>query len=209
MTHGITPDEELVYHGRWLDVFRAGNGWEYAQRPGASSGVAIIAITVDNRLLLVEQYRVPLKKRVIELPGGMIDAPSTAEETVRSELLQETGYLCTEVIQVCEGALSPGLVNETNGIYRAKTLRRDGRIHEISKPNERGVVKWSMRGNLAERERIQPWEVPVELVPEWLEERRKEGLSVDLRVYAGLFFARRSGEGTQLSQTEHGNSRDQ
>lgn len=178
-----------IYKGKYLHFFRAPNGWEYVERPKAQAGIAIVAVTSEGRLILIEQYRAAHKKTVIELPAGLIEPGQDANKAVRAELRQETGYTCAKAIPICKGALSPGLVNETNIMYCVQGLRRA----DSSKDDEAegGIVRHGQtRGNPGEQERIQTWEVPVDDVPRWLEKRRGSGLVIDLRIYAGLQFVR-------------------
>jgi ADP-ribose pyrophosphatase len=64
-----TPDEVLL-DGKFLRYVRRGN-WEFVQRKKVTGIVGIVAITAARKLLLVEQYRVPLKRNVIEIPAGL------------------------------------------------------------------------------------------------------------------------------------------
>ena len=57
--------------GRFLrpEAFR---GWEWAERTNGTAAAIIVALTTAGELLLVEQYRIPLGARVIELPAGLV-----------------------------------------------------------------------------------------------------------------------------------------
>lgn len=180
-----------VYRGKHLNYYRAPDGWEYVERAKAAAGIAIVAITREHRLLVVEQYRTPLKRAVIELPGGVIDPGETPDDTVRKELLQETGYTCASVTQLAEVVLSPGLVNEINIICRAGGLTRQETSNKDT-IDGRVVAHGHIHGLTHEHERIRTWEVPLEDVPAWLEQRRRDGVAIDLRIYAGLHFAQQT-----------------
>src|SRR5512140_2573788 len=62
---------ETLFTGRFLALVREGR-WEYAHRVNATGAAIILAVTDDQRLLLVEQYRIPCHARTIELPAGII-----------------------------------------------------------------------------------------------------------------------------------------
>ncbi len=56
------------------------------------NSVGVIAITKDNKLVLVKQYRKAIEQVVLEIPAGCIDKGETPLECARRELLEETGY---------------------------------------------------------------------------------------------------------------------
>ena len=62
--------EEVMWQGRFVEVRRRGK-WEYAGRPGGIRAAVILAVD-DGHVILCEQYRVPLGRRCIELPAGLI-----------------------------------------------------------------------------------------------------------------------------------------
>ena len=61
---------------------------EIVNHPGA---VAIIAITADKKMVLVEQYRKALERSIIEIPAGKLEPGEAPEVTARRELEEETG----------------------------------------------------------------------------------------------------------------------
>jgi 8-oxo-dGTP pyrophosphatase MutT (NUDIX family) len=58
---------------------------------------AIVAITDEQRVLIVRQYRPAVEHHTLELPSGLVDAGETPAESARRELLEETGYQADEV----------------------------------------------------------------------------------------------------------------
>src|SRR5262245_33776533 len=166
-------EHKIVWEGKYLRVRVCGT-WEYAERPNSPAGIVIIAVTPENKLLLTEQYRVPLQKNVIELPAGLAgDGHYTGEEFVeaaRRELREETGYEAAEWEQLVGGPTSAGFSNEIVVLFRGRNLRK------VSE------------GGGTEGEKIQIHEVPVPDVPKWLKEKEKQGVVIDPRIYGGLFF---------------------
>lgn len=81
--------------------------------------VSIVAVTIDNQLLLVEQYRPALDKFTIELPSGLLEENETSESCARRELLEETGYeVKSELVSL--GSYSPDtgrLCNRIHGYF--------------------------------------------------------------------------------------------
>ena len=107
----------------------AADHWEWVERLNASGGVVIAAITTDRELVLVEQYRIPLGARVLELPAGLAgDSPEvTGEplvEAARRELLEETGYEATDWRWLIEGPSSAGLTNESFQLFPGRNARK-------------------------------------------------------------------------------------
>jgi ADP-ribose pyrophosphatase len=62
-----SPGHETLYRGKFLALVKEEH-WEYVERVNATGVVVIIAVTGEQKLLLVEQYRIPLHSRTIELP---------------------------------------------------------------------------------------------------------------------------------------------
>lgn len=72
-----------------------------------------LALTEDKQVILVRIYRHGLKKTILEIPGGIVDATdATPEVTIRRELLEETGYVFDRVEQV--HSISPNPANHSN-----------------------------------------------------------------------------------------------
>ena len=60
-----------LHVGRFLALVKEGH-WEYADRTNATGAAIILAETGDGKILLVEQYRIPVHSRTIESPAGII-----------------------------------------------------------------------------------------------------------------------------------------
>ena len=61
--------------GRFLRLLSR-DGWEYVERPNIRGIAVIVAVTDDAKLLLVEQYRASVDRRVISLPAGLVGDPA-------------------------------------------------------------------------------------------------------------------------------------
>ena len=163
------------WEGKFLRVVQQGR-WEYADRVRTTGAVAIVALTPDGKLVLTEQYRIPVGQRVIELPAGLVGdvaehAAEDAAEAARRELLEETGYAAGEMRRLASGPPSAGLASEIVGFYLATKLRR------------------LTEGGGDEHEAIQVHEVPLAGLDAWLRGRVTEGVLVDPKVYAGVYLA--------------------
>ena len=77
---------DTLYEGQWLRLVRKGR-WEYAERThGNGMAVIIIAVTPADEVLFVEQHRIPLGARTIEMPAGLVGddhAQDTLEDAAR------------------------------------------------------------------------------------------------------------------------------
>ncbi|MFS0687963.1 NUDIX hydrolase [Sporosarcina sp. 179-K 8C2 HS] len=98
---------------------------ELIDHPGA---VAIIPITDDGKLILVEQYRKALNRSIIEIPAGKIESGEDIEVTALRELEEETGYGAHKFDYLQSFATSPGFANEVIHIFVAQGL------YKIDKP---------------------------------------------------------------------------
>jgi ADP-ribose pyrophosphatase len=164
-----------LFEGKHIRMVSRGK-WEYAERKNVTGIVAIVAVTDKGKLLLIEQYRPPVGKYVIELPAGLAGdvAGQESEEmasAARRELFEETGYEAAEMTFVADGTASAGIVDEVISLFVATGLKKTG------------------DGAGDGGEELTQHEVPVGKVVQWLKERKREGKLVDLKVYGALYFA--------------------
>jgi len=167
------------YTGRFLKLMKAGH-WEYVDRVTARNAAIIVAVTDDQELLLVEQYRIPLQARTIELPAGLIgDEPGDRDESAPAaagrELLEETGYAAGCLETLTTGPSCSGLTSERVTLFRATELKR-----------------MSTGGGVA-GENITVHAVPLAGVSDWLAAQARTGRLIDPKVYAGLWFVKPAG----------------
>jgi ADP-ribose pyrophosphatase len=165
---------EMLYQGRWLNLLKRGR-WEYAERTNPAGAVIIIALTPEDKLLFVEQYRVPIQQHTIEMPAGLVgDVAGQADESAllaaQRELEEETGYRCQRVEFIHRGPSSSGMSTEMIAFVRAYDLEK------VS------------AGGGDETENIIVHEVPRLQAGAWLFARAAEGYSIDPKLFAGLWF---------------------
>jgi ADP-ribose pyrophosphatase len=165
---------ETLYAGRWLSLRKRGR-WEYAERTNPAGAVIILALTSEDKLLFVEQYRVPIRQYTIEMPAGLVgDLAGQADEgallAARRELEEETGYRCGRVKFIHRGPSSSGMSTEMIAFVRAYDLEKVG------------------TGGGDETENIIVHEVPRNEAGRWLFERAAKGYSIDPKLFAGLWF---------------------
>jgi ADP-ribose pyrophosphatase len=117
-----------IYHGRILSVrkddVRMSDGAvavrEVVEHPGA---VAILALDADGRVVLVHQYRHPVRTFLYELPAGLLDMPGEAPlAAARRELFEETGLVAADWSVLLDIYTSPGMSDEVIRIYLARGI---------------------------------------------------------------------------------------
>lgn len=107
MPDGSLADRELIDH------------------PG---GVGIVALTDDDKIILVKQYRKPIEKAIYEVPAGKLDAGEGHYACGVRELEEETGYRAERFEYMGFIYPSPGYANELTHLYLATGLKK-GEIH--------------------------------------------------------------------------------
>ena len=123
----MTQPVETMWQGQFITAKREGR-WEYVGRTRGIHAAVILAVD-DGHVLLVEQYRVPLKARCLELPAGLVgdeEEGETLEAAAARELEEETGYRPAHIEPVGRFASSPGMVSETFTLVRATGLEKVG-----------------------------------------------------------------------------------
>ena len=121
---------ETLCQGRWLSLRKRGR-WEYAERNNPGGAVIIVAVTPEDRVLFVEQYRVSILKHTIEMPAGLVgDLAEQLDENAllaaARELEEETGYQAAQWENLGEFYSSPGMLTESFTLVKATGLTRVG-----------------------------------------------------------------------------------
>jgi ADP-ribose pyrophosphatase len=176
---------ETLCEGRWLSLRKRGR-WEYAERNNPGGAVIILAVTPEDKVLFVEQYRVSILQNTIEMPAGLVgDLPDQADEgallAAQRELEEETGYRCQRVEFIHTGPSSSGMSTEMIAFVRAWELEKVG------------------LGGGDETENIVVHEVPRRDAGAWLFARAAEGYSIDPKLFAGLWFIEHGAPATEAA----------
>ena len=98
---GSTSKRELIYH----------NG-----------AVAVCAVTPENEVLLVKQFRKPIEKPLLEIPAGKLESGEDRIKAAKRELQEETGYIASDLELITDMYGSPGFSSEKLTIYFANQL---------------------------------------------------------------------------------------
>lgn len=167
----MSEPEEVMWEGRFITAKRRGK-WEYVSRARNIRAGVILAL-VDGaegqEVVLVEQFRVPLGKRCLELPAGLIgdhddNADEDAAVAAARELEEETGYRAGRMELLGDFFSSPGMVSESFSLFRAHDLERVG------------------EGGGEPGEDITVHHVPLAHLPAYIAEKRAEGWAMDVKL---------------------------
>jgi ADP-ribose pyrophosphatase len=166
---------ETLFETRWLRVQRIGH-WDFVRRPQADCCVGILAITPQREIILVEQFRIPIQRRVIEIPAGIVgDEPEHLGESLAAaaarELLEETGFRAGAITPLIDSPTSAGLTSEFIHLFHATDLTKEH------------------AGGGVAGEDIVVHQVPLTELRSWLRGQQAAGLAIDFKIHAGLWLA--------------------
>jgi ADP-ribose pyrophosphatase len=162
-------DPEVTrWQGRFIAAKTRGR-WEYVSRARGIKAAVILALTPEDDVVLVEQFRVPLGKLCIELPAGLIGDDDggegeSAAMAAKRELEEETGYRAGRMEDLGEFFSSPGMVSEAFTLFRA---------YDLARVSEGGGV---------DGEGITVHHVPRAGIADFIAARRAEGYGIDVRL---------------------------
>jgi ADP-ribose pyrophosphatase len=165
------PPPEVMWAGKYVRALKR-DRWEYASRANNISAVVVLA-EYEGKVILIDQPRVPLDCRCVELPAGLVgdtDPDATPETTAINELEEETGFTAERVERLGEYYASPGMLSESFILVRAHGVRRIG------------------EGGGDEHEDINVHLVAREDISNFLEQKRAEGFGIDVKLLIFMNF---------------------
>ena len=168
-----TLRSDWVFRGKLLhvrrDLVRLPDGEsterEYIEHPGA---VMIIPLLETGELVMERQYRYPLRRDVLELPAGKLDAGESPLDCGKRELLEETGYTASSWRYLATTHPVVGYSDEHIEIYLAQGLTHLGATPDHD-------------------EHLEVFRIPLETALDWV----REGRITDAKTVIGLFWAER------------------
>jgi ADP-ribose pyrophosphatase len=159
------PPAEVMWAGKFVRAVQRGQ-WEYVSRTNNIGAVVILA-EHEGKVILIDQPRVPLGERCLELPAGLVgdtDPDATVEDTAIKELEEETGFTADRIERLGEFYASPGMLSEGFTLVRAHGVRKIG------------------DGGGDENEDINVHLIARADIPNFIEQKRAEGLGIDVKL---------------------------
>lgn len=122
-----TVSSDLIYTGKTIqlrvDTVEVPNrGYQKREIIEHKGAVAILAITKENKVVLVKQFRKAIEQEIYELPAGKIEIGETPLDCAYRELKEETGYSANSMKLIHKYYPTPGFSNQLVFIYLAKDL---------------------------------------------------------------------------------------
>lgn len=118
---------KIVHRGKVFDlqvdeiIYNSGNKGirEIAVHPG---GAVVVPVKADGKIVMITQFRYPLKEILLELPAGKLDKNENPLTCAIRELEEETGYKSQNVFKIGEIFTTPGFCSEKLYLYLAMNL---------------------------------------------------------------------------------------
>lgn len=178
-------DKKVCWQGSFLRTIiltytdHSGNlrDWEAVERVNCNGVVAIIPVTADEEVLLVRQFRPVVNNFVIEFPAGLNDKGENAVDAAKRELIEETGYISRDFILIARGPLSSGMSAEMMDVFLAKNAC-------LASPQIQSLY------NTEETESIEIIKTPLRKIYYTLEDCRRRGDFIDLKIYGFIELTR-------------------
>ena len=160
-----TVSSELLYKGTILsvrrDIVRLANGQQATREVVEhAESVAAVPLLEDGRVVMVEQWRYPVGRALLEIPAGVVDPGEKPEQAMRRELAEETGYAAGRLELLFSVYLAPGYSQELIHIFLAQDLQPaqaapdDDEIIRVKKVPFEGAVAACLRGEISDAKTV-------------------------------------------------------
>lgn len=124
-----TIKKEKIYEGKIIkvrvDTVELPNK-VYAKREIVehARGVGVVAITENQEIILVKQYRKAIDSFIYEIPAGIVESGENIQDAAVRELEEETGYKPNSTELIAEAYVSPGFTDEKLSIFYTDSLEK-------------------------------------------------------------------------------------
>ena len=156
-----TIQSNLIFENPWIELYqdkveiRNGKIMHYTWYK-SSDVVVIVPFINKDTIVMIRQYRYPLRKVLLEFPAGHIENGEDAEKTAKRELLEETGYLANEIQYIYTYYPSVSKSRQRVHIFRAKDLIQDKSDYDGTEDIVRlEIVSIGKLENMIKKRRIQ------------------------------------------------------
>jgi len=138
-----TIKKKLLYENKWVRFWRddvefpGGGAGEYTYMERADAGPMIIAMTSDERVVVLREWRYPIKDWTWCFPFGGIEEGEDMFVAAKREFREETGYEAAEWVKLGELRIDPGANAQVTPVYLAQKLthvgesKDGGEVHEV------------------------------------------------------------------------------
>ncbi len=141
VTRENTLSSKQLFEGHIIslrqDILKMADGTTVTREVVEHNGGVVIACQPrPEQVILIEQYRYPLDKTIIELPAGRIEVGEDPLVCARRELTEETGYTAQSWQELARFYSAPGFCNELLYLYRATDLSFQGKNLDADEETE-------------------------------------------------------------------------
>ncbi|MDI3312111.1 MAG: NUDIX hydrolase [Thermoanaerobacterium sp.] len=125
----VTKNSNIIFSGKIInlrvdDVVLPNGKIATREIVEHNGGVSILAINKNGKIIMVEQYRKPAEKMLIEIPAGKLNIGEKPLECAKRELMEETGYIAKELKHLFSFYPSPGFSTEILHLFLADDLEK-------------------------------------------------------------------------------------
>jgi ADP-ribose pyrophosphatase len=160
-----TISSEMIYKGAILNLRKdtvevVGNKISHREIIEHNGGVTIAAVTDDNKMVLVKQFRKAVEKVILEVPAGKRDGAEEYLETAKRELKEETGYTAQNIKMLTKFYASVGYSEELiyaylcTGLTPGETQFDDNEAIDVIEYDIDELYKMIMNGEIADSKTI-------------------------------------------------------
>lgn len=140
--------EKQIFKGSRIDLYlveqTSQDGGKHQREivvhPGA---VVILPLLNEDEIIFIRNYRIAVNKTLLELPAGTLEPREPPIETAKRELIEETGYACSEIEFLTKFYTTPGFSDELMHVFFARNLQFFGQKLDPSEEIEIEILTFS------------------------------------------------------------------